>query len=183
LVEMHGGTVKAESEGVGHGSTFTVALPRLPLRPQQNAELREHPGASSAFVSLDAAPNLTGLRVLVVDDEPEARILIQEVLELCGAKAEECGTAEEAFERLKAGKFDVLVSDIGMPVEDGYSLIEKVRSLPVEKGGGIPAVALTAYARVEDRVRALKAGFQAHLPKPIEPVELAAVVASQTGRT
>ncbi len=184
LVEMHGGTVKAESEGVGHGSTFTVALPRLPLRPQQNGgQLREHPGASSAFVSLDAAPNLTGLRVLVVDDEPEARILIQEVLELCGAKAEECGTAEEAYERLIAIKYDILVSDIGMPEEDGYSLIERVRSLPPEKGGGIPAVALTAYARVEDRVRALKAGFQAHLPKPIEPVELAAVVASQTGRT
>ena len=184
LVEMHGGTVKAESEGVGHGSTFTVALPRLPLRPQRNTEqLREHPGASSAFVSLDAAPNLTGLRVLVVDDEPEARILIQEVLELCGAKAEECGTAEEAYERLLAIKYDILVSDIGMPEEDGYSLIERVRALPAEKGGGIPAVALTAYARVEDRVRALKAGFQAHLPKPIEPVELAAVVASQTGRT
>ena len=184
LVEMHGGTVKAESEGIGHGSTFTVALPRLPLRPQRNAEqLREHPGASSAFVSLDAAPNLTGLRVLVVDDEPEARILIQEVLELCGAKAEECGSADEAFERLIAGKFDILVSDIGMPDEDGYSLIERVRSLPADEGGGIPAVALTAYARVEDRVRALKAGFQAHLPKPIEPVELAAVVASQTGRT
>jgi CheY-like chemotaxis protein len=182
LVEMHGGTVKAESKGVGHGSTFTVVLPRLPLRPQQNAERRDHPGASSAFVSLDAAPDLMGLRVLIVDDEPEARILIQEVLELCGAKAEECGTAEEALERLTAGKFDILVSDIGMPEEDGYSLIERVRSLPAEKGGRIPAIALTAYARVEDRVRALKAGFQAHLPKPIEPVELAAVVASQTGR-
>ena len=184
IVEMHGGSVKAESDGIGHGSTFTVALPRLPVMPLATVtERREHPGAPSAFISLDAAPDLQGLRVLVVDDEPEARLLIQEVLELCGAKAEECGTASEAFERLTDRKFDILVSDIGMPEEDGYALIEKVRLLSAEEGGGIPAVALTAYARVEDRVRALKTGFQAHLPKPIEPVELAAVVASLTGRT
>ena len=184
LVEMHGGTVKAESEGVGQGSRFTVALPRLPVLPKtQSAQLREHPASSFAFISLDAAPDLQGLNILVVDDEPEARVLIQEVLELCGAKVEQCGNAAKAFELLSSSGFDVLVSDIGMPDQDGYALIERVRSLPHAEGGGIPAVALTAYARVEDRVRALKAGFQAHLPKPIEPVELAAVVASITGRT
>ena len=184
LVEMHGGTVKAESQGVGQGATFTVALPRLPILPNaRKNEVREHPGSSSAFVSLDAAPDLKGLRVLVVDDEPDARNLIREVLGLCGAEVEQTGTAIEAHDLISFGEFNVLVSDIGMPEMDGYALIEKVRLLPAEKGGGIPAIALTAYARVEDRVRALKAGFQAHLPKPIEPVELAAVVASLIGRT
>ena len=183
LVEMHGGHVRAESEGRGKGATFTVSLPRLPLLPQTASpakEKREHPSASTAFISIDAAPDLRGLRVLVVDDEQDSRDLVREVLELCGAEVKPCGSAAEAFETLVHESFDILVSDIGMPGGDGYALLEKVRLLP--DAGGMPAVALTAFARVEDRVRALKAGFQTHLPKPIEPVELAAVVASLTGR-
>lgn len=181
IVEMHGGTVSVASEGLGKGSTFTVLLPRLPAIPrhQQVAEERKHPKASDDdFVSIDCAPELDGLRVLVVDDEADARELLKEVLVICGSDVVTTGTAAEALEILRSGKFDVLVSDIGMPIEDGYTLIEKVRSLPDDEGGRIPAIALTAYARVEDRIRALKAGFQAHLPKPVEPVELAAVVAS-----
>ncbi len=109
---------------------------------------------------------------------PGHRDLLREVLEMCGSEVATTSTAAEALETLRNGKFDVLVSDIGMPNEDGYSLIEKVRLLTDAEGGRTPAIALTAYARVEDRIRALKAGFQAHLPKPVEPVELAAVVAS-----
>ena len=105
---------------------------------------------------------------------------MSQVLGLCGAEVQTCGSAAEALDALRAGGFDILVSDIGMPEQDGYALMEKVRALP--DGNGIPAVALTAYARVEDRVKALKAGFQTHLPKPIAPIELAAVVASLTGR-
>lgn len=181
IVEMHGGTVRVESEGEGKGSTFTVLLPRLAAIPRHRevTDEREHPRVSKDdFVSIDCAPVLDGLRVLVVDDEADARELLREVLEVCGSDVVITGTASEALETLRNGKFDVLVSDIGMPNEDGYTLIEKVRSLTDAEGGRTPAIALTAYARVEDRIRALKAGFQAHLPKPVEPVELAAVVAS-----
>lgn len=181
IVEMHGGTVSAESEGEGKGSHFTVRLPRLAAIPRhrETGDGREHPRVSEVdFVSIDCAPELDGLRVLVVDDEPDARDLLREVLEVCGSDVATASTAAEALEALTGGKFDVIVSDIGMPNEDGYTLIEKVRALPDSEGGRTPAIALTAYARVEDRIRALKAGFQAHLPKPVEPVELAAVVAS-----
>ncbi len=134
LIEMHGGTVKAESEGVGHGSTFTVALPRLPIRRREKVEEeREHPVSSTVFVSLDSAPELHGVRVLVVDDEPEARNLIREVLELCGATVKQASTAAEAYDVVGNGELDVLVSDIGMPGMDGYALIEKVRRLPAER--------------------------------------------------
>jgi len=181
IVEMHGGTVSVESEGEGKGSTFSVLLPRLAAVPRHRniEEERKHPKVSDdEFVSIDCAPELDGLRVLVVDDEADARDLLQEVLEMCGSEVVTTSTAAEALETLRNGKFDVLVSDIGMPNEDGYTLIEKVRLLSDAEGGRTPAIALTAYARVEDRIRALKAGFQAHLPKPVEPVELAAVVAS-----
>ena len=186
LIEMHGGSVKAESGGPGNGSTFVVSLPRLPLVRSASTpvEKREHPSASAAFISIDAAPDLQGLRILVVDDEPEARHLVREVLELCGATAMTAGSVAEALEVLASSeRLDILISDIGMPGEDGYSLMEKIRLLPSSECGDIRSVALTAFARVEDRVRALKAGFNAHLPKPIEPVELAAVVASLVGRS
>jgi len=180
LVEMHGGTVHAESEGEGKGTNFIVNLPRLAATPinEKRKEERVHPTASEEFISLDCAPELSGLRILVVDDEADARELLKEVLEMCSAEVTTTSTATEALFALENENFDVLVSDIGMPEEDGYTLIKKVRSLPKDKGGRIPAVALTAYARVEDRVRALTAGFQVHVPKPVEPVELAAVVAS-----
>ncbi|MDQ3322712.1 MAG: PAS domain S-box protein [Acidobacteriota bacterium] len=180
LVEMHGGTIRAESEGEEKGTSFVVKLPRLIAVPRaaKEKEKRVHPTASKEFLSIDCAPELTGLRILIVDDEADARALLRQMLEMCGSKVTTTSSAAEALDRLKSGVFDVLVSDIGMPEEDGYTLIGKVRLLPAEKGGRIPAVALTAYARIEDRVRSLTAGFQVHVPKPVEPVELAAVVAS-----
>lgn len=185
IVEMHGGTIRVESEGEGKGSTFFILLPRLAAFPRHRdtEQVREHPKVSDEFVSIDCAPELDGLRVLIVDDEADARDLLQEVLEMCGSEVVTSDTAAEALTEIRGGKFDVLISDIGMPGEDGYSLIEKVRSLTDAEGGRTPAIALTAYARVEDRIRALKAGFQAHLPKPVEPVELAAVVASLANGT
>jgi CheY-like chemotaxis protein len=122
--------------------------------------------------------DLTGLSVVVVDDEPDARALVARVLHECGAKVAAAASAEEALELIESDKPDVLVSDIGMPGEDGYALIRSVRALAPDEGGRIPAIALTAYAREEDRVRAIVAGFQHHLTKPIEPEELIAVVAS-----
>lgn len=183
LVEMHGGTVHAESEGQGEGTSFIVKLPR----PAASAALkiakvsgqeRVHPTQPSEFVSIDRAPQLNDLRVLVVDDEADSLNLLREVLEYCGSQVTIAGSAAEALAFLENEDFDILISDIGMPEEDGYKLIDKVRSLPMEKGGSIPAIALTAYARNEDRLRALMSGFQVHLPKPVEPVELAAFVAS-----
>ncbi len=183
LVEMHGGTVHVESEGLGKGARFIVKLPRpaasSPLKTAEIAgEGRVHPTQPSGFVSIDCAPQLDDLRVLVVDDEADSRDLLREVLEYCGSQVTLAGSAAEALAALEKEVFDILISDIGMPDEDGYMFIGKVRSLPKEKGGNIPAIALTAYARTEDRVRALMSGFQVHLPKPVEPIELTAVVAS-----
>jgi CheY-like chemotaxis protein len=118
------------------------------------------------------------LRVLIVDDEADSRELLRIVLEECGSEVKTAGSADEALDALKTERYDVLVSDIGMPERDGYFLIKQVRALPAEKGGRIPAVALTAYARIEDRVKALTSGFQVHVAKPVEPVEIVAVVAS-----
>jgi CheY-like chemotaxis protein len=123
------------------------------------------------------------LRVLIVEDEADSREMLLIVLTQCGAQVRAVANAADALSQLEAWRPDVLISDIEMPGEDGYSLIRKVRSLPAERGGKIPAAALTAYARAEDRMRALLAGFQLHVPKPVEPAELAAVVASLAGRT
>jgi hypothetical protein len=130
----------------------------------------------------DGQPSLDDLRVLVVDDEPDARELVAKVLTGCGAEVVSVGSACEALEEMERRRFDVLVSDIGMPEVDGYALIEKVRQLPKERGGRIPAAALTAYAGVEDRMRVLSAGYQMHIPKPIEPAELTTVVVSLAER-
>lgn len=180
LVEMHGGTVHAESEGDGTGTSFIVKLPRLiaHTRPGKEKEPRIHPTAGSSALHFEAAPELANLRMLVVDDETDSRELLRAVLEQCGAKVTTTSSAAEALEKLESATFDGLISDIGMPDEDGYTLIGKVRQLPSDKNGRLPAIALTAYARVEDRVRALNAGFQAHIPKPVEPIELVAVVVS-----
>lgn len=123
------------------------------------------------------------MRVLVVDDEADARDLMRAVLAQCGAQVTVAPTARAALEALGHAPFDVLISDIAMPEADGYDLIRTVRSLDGERGGQIPALALTAYARVEDRAAALAAGYQQHAAKPIEPLELAAAVASLAGRT
>ena len=180
LVEMHGGTVKVESEGAEKGTSFVVKLPRLIAVPRTEKEIEEriHPTVSREFISMNCAPELTGLRVLVVDDEFDSRELISIVLKECGSEVVTAGSMKETLLILEKERFDILVSDIGMPEEDGYMLINKVRALPDEQGGRIPAIALTAYARIEDRVRALTAGFQVHVPKPVDPVELVAVIAS-----
>jgi PAS domain S-box-containing protein len=177
LVELHGGTIQAESPGPGMGSTFTVNLPRKAARSEASALTV----ADDALLHSPTA--LNGLSVLVVDDEAEARDFITTVLEQRGARAIAVSSAAEAMEVLKRTRPDVLISDIRMPDEDGYDLIRKVRTLESESGGRIPAVALTGYARFEDRMRVLSAGYQMHVAKPVEPTELAAVVASLTGRT
>ncbi len=182
LVELHGGSVHAESEGEGQGATFVVQLPLMVVRRGVEQQGRRHPTAGGSMV-LDCPPQLDRLRILVVDDEEDTRDLLRTALEQCGSEVVTAGSAMEALEALEKSKPDVLISDIGMPEEDGYALIRKVRALSAARGGKVPAIALTAYARTEDRVRALVAGFQVHLPKPIEPVELVAVVASLVGRT
>ena len=133
-------------------------------------------------MSLGRLPTLDGVLILVVDDEPDARELVRATLTQCGAEVTEVASVRAALEALEGARFDVLVSDIAMPDEDGYSLIRQVRSREAEGGGGIPALALTAYARIEDRMSAIDAGYQQHAIKPIEPAELAAAVATLAGR-
>jgi PAS domain S-box-containing protein len=179
LVELHGGTVRAESPGEGQGATFVVRLPLQAVLPKGASPPRAL--AANGEATLDRAA-LEGVRVLVVDDEADARAVLAAVLEQCGAAVTTAGSVREALLALEQDHPDVLVSDIGMPGEDGYRLIQRVRALGSASGGGLPAVALTAYARTEDRMRALSAGFQAHLPKPVEPEELAALVADLARR-
>ncbi len=184
LVELHGGTAVVTSKGPGHGATFTVSLPvaAVQLEPEP-AVLRRHPEADSAL-NIKPVPciNLDNVRVLVVDDEPDARDLVKRLLEECKALVNSAATAAEAIAMLRAEKFAVLVSDIGMPNEDGYALIRNVRQLPLEQGKNTPAIALTAYASAEDRVKSITAGFQNHIAKPVDPAELIAMVASLAGR-
>jgi signal transduction histidine kinase len=177
LVEMHGGTVSAVSDGPGKGALFTVRLPiraTLPARdtPVPPAQL----GDTRASVP-DIVPSLEGLTVLVVDDERDSRELVGEVLETHGAEVVLSSSVSEALERLSQGVPHVLVSDIGMPVVDGYSLIRRVRALSPERGGKVPAIALTAYAHEIDRREAVAAGFQRHVAKPVEPSKLVSLVA------
>lgn len=181
LIELHGGTVQASSEGSGCGSTFTVTLPIKPELFSRAASepLLRVPGAAPAR---RRSVTLRGLKVLAVDDEADARELVTTVLEHAGATVLTVGTAPEAFSRLSALRPDVLVCDISMPIEDGYSLIRRVRALAPERGGRTPAIALTTYAREEDRRKALAAGFEVHVPKPVDPAELVEVVARVTGR-
>ncbi len=182
LVELHGGTVRAHSEGAGKGATFIVKLPVMPVRMETSNAERVQPASVESGVSFDP-PSLDGVKVLVVDDNADTRLFLTTVLEECKAQVKAAASVSEAMELIKQSKPDVLVSDIGMPEEDGYSLISKVRALSPEQGGLIPAAALTAYARAEDRTRSLMSGFQIHLPKPVEPAELAAVVANLAGRS
>jgi PAS domain S-box-containing protein len=188
LVELHGGTVTAESEGAGQGTTFRVSLPLMIVHQREfaakageHAAAPEHPTAGGRQ-ALEYQSELEGLRVLLVEDESDSREMLVIVLTQCRAEVRAVSNAADALSQLESWRPDVLISDIEMPGEDGYTLIRKVRNLPPERGGRIPAAALTAYARAEDRMRALLAGFQLHVPKPVEPAELAAVVASLAGR-
>ena len=184
LVDLHGGRVSATSAGVGHGATFTVVFPVLAMNALSEKRsvpiVRTDRGTSaSAHTPL---PSLDGVRALVVDDERDSRELVKRLLEEAHAVVASAGSAREAWEWLQKSTADVLISDIGMPGEDGYSLIKRVRGLTTERGGHTPAIAVTAYARAEDRVHAIRAGFQHHLSKPIEPAELIAIVASLAGK-
>lgn len=181
LVEMHGGTIHAESKGEDKGAAFVVKLPRLVALYTARGDTGELIHISSAPEKKnepDNARKLVGLNILVVDDEPDSRELLKVVLMQSGANVVTAASTADALGELAQNRFDLLVSDIGMPVEDGYALVEKLRRLPANKNGRIPAIALTAYARVEDRVRALNAGFQTHIAKPVEPTELSAVAVS-----
>jgi CheY-like chemotaxis protein len=181
LVELHGGKVTAESLGDGEGATFKVILPMISVHHNLRGEEMTRPLIGSNPLA-DRQPSLKGLRVLVVDDEHDARDRIRVVLTGRDAEVVVAGSAVEALAEMERGRFDVLVSDIGMPGMDGYALISKIRQLPVERGGRIPAAALTAYAGVEDRMRVLSAGYQIHIPKPVEPAELTTVVANLAER-
>ena len=181
LVELHGGTVTAESPGEGKGTILKVILPLISVHHELSDTDLTHTLIGGKTLT-DWQPSLADLRVLVVDDEPDARELVAAVLTGHGAEVVSVGSASEALEEMERQRFDVLVSDIGMPLMNGYGLIEKVRQLPEERGGRIPAAALTAYAGVEDRMRVLSAGYQMHIPKPVEPAELATIVANLAKR-
>ena len=181
LVDLHGGSAAVESEGEGKGATFIITLPFVGVINQNDAE-SVAPAHSDEIVTFEGLPSLQGLKVLVVDDDADTRELIREVLKECGSEVVMSRSAAEALEALEQHQPDILISDLGMPDEDGYSLISKIRSLPPERGGQIPAAALTAYARAEDRMRVLRSGFQFHLPKPVDSAELVTVVASLAGR-
>ncbi len=182
LVEMHGGTVHAESPGEGMGATFIVTIPIVATVTTGRRAPALRLADDSPTGNFDGH-ELKDLCVLIVDDEEDARDLIKTVLVQCGAEVRAAGSSDEAMVAIGRERPDVLVCDIGMPGEDGYALISRVRALPTEHGGSTPAVALTAYAREDDRIRALAAGFQVHLSKPIQPSELVAGVASVAGRT
>src|SRR5215813_9767202 len=182
IVELHGGTVHAASEGLGKGATFTVTLPVAPpARAASPDELRDE--AAGWRLTTQNPPSLSGVRVLIVDDEADARELVTMMLAQGGAVVRTAVSAPEALAACDEWRPDILIADIGMPGEDGYTLMKKLRARESERGGHIPAIALTAYGRREDRLRALSVGYESHVPKPVEPVELLAVVASLTSRT
>jgi len=181
LVELHGGSVTAESPGEGKGATFRVKLPLMAAHVEAR-DGRAHPTARQAPPVYEG-PSLRGLRVLVVDDDPDALDLVATILRRAEAEARLCSSPAEVLAAIRAWKPHVLVSDIEMPGEDGYSLIRKIRQLSSSEGGQIPAVALTAYGRPEDRVRSLSAGYSMHVAKPVDPVELGVIVANLAGRS
>jgi PAS domain S-box-containing protein len=183
LIEQHGGTVRAESAGEGRGASFTIELPlakqqQAPGRSARAAMIRSNPGTPDMTVR-----NLNGVDALVVDDDRDNRELINRILTDCGATVHIAASAREAFARFKEATPNLLITDLGMPEVDGFELLDWVRNLPREQGGQVPAIALTAFARSEDRLRALEAGFSAHISKPVEPSELIATVASVVGPT
>jgi CheY-like chemotaxis protein/anti-sigma regulatory factor (Ser/Thr protein kinase) len=182
IVEMHGGSVSVASEGEGKGATFRVRLPLMIVHTQGVREIREHP-RTEKVVPLTGLGNLSGVRVLAVDDEEDALGLLRVVLETAGAEVETISSARAALERLPGVRPDVLVVDIGMPEMDGFEFIGRVRSSDDPQVRDIPAAALTAFARSDDRTKALQSGFEMHLAKPIDPGELVASVATLVRRS
>jgi two-component system CheB/CheR fusion protein len=188
LVELHGGTVEAQSAGEGTGATFTMILPIPALLMQPTGAEVQEAGSLDLAAPAVAAPEpertlLTGLSVLVVEDDADSRESLVKVLEQYGARGTGAASAREAMQALEVAVPNVLVSDIGMAGEDGYDLIRKVRTLPAERGGRLPALAVTAYGEERDRLKAISAGFQAHVAKPVAPRELVIEVARLAGRT
>lgn len=185
LVELHGGTIRAESPGEGRGTTFIL---RLPVMIVHNAEhlsavvTEQHPLAGEVRAQPAEWARLDGVHVLIVDDERDARDLLITILAQSGAGVTAVATVADALEELRIKKPDLLMSDIEMPDEDGYSLIRRVRALEDRQSRSIPAIALTAHARASDRLRALSAGYQLHMPKPVEPAELVMAIANLTNR-
>jgi CheY-like chemotaxis protein/nitrogen-specific signal transduction histidine kinase len=181
LIEAHGGTVTAQSAGEGQGATFIIRLPVTLAKLESATVARAHPTAR-VLVPAYVAPGLEGVRVLVVDDDLDGLELAAAILTAARAEVRTCQSAAEALSAFRAWRPDVLIADIEMPGEDGLSFIRKIRALEPTEGGKVPAIALTAYGRVEDRLRTLSAGFSMHVPKPVDPSELTTVVASLAGR-
>jgi PAS domain S-box-containing protein len=177
LVELHGGSIRAESEGAGRGATFTVSLPISPLR---TPSFVRPPALHLTAIAprLEYPSEVEGLDVLVVDDEADAREVLSALLARCKMRITTAATVEEAIDLVQKNRPDIVISDIGMPEADGYALIKRLRALGPEQGGRTPAVALTAFARTEERTKALVSGFNMHVPKPVEPAELLAVLAT-----
>jgi len=182
LVELHGGSVRAESPGDGHGATFVVRIPLAVSSFAGPPSVRSSARSLASLERLATTHELEGVRLLVVDDEPDARELLRSVLEQRKATVSTASSADEAYDLFLSVRPDVLISDIGMPGTDGYALMHRIRALPPEQGGRTPAVALTAFTRMEDRTRALLAGYNLHIPKPVEPAELVVVVANLSGK-
>jgi CheY-like chemotaxis protein len=185
IVEMHGGGVSASSQGKGQGATFKIRLPLISASRLPEPESQLSPAAAPKAKERSYSENghrLDGVRVLLVEDNPDTLEMLKFIFSERGAEVITAASVNEALEALERWRPDALVSDIAMPDRDGYDLIREVRSREPEQGGLIPAVAVTAYTRAEDRVRALAAGFQMHVAKPIDPDELIAVVASLTGQ-
>jgi PAS domain S-box-containing protein len=183
LVELHGGIVEAHNREDVKGAVFTVKLPIMAVHPkteQRLNEIEQNIQAVGGSIPFDCPPSIEGTKILVVDDEHDARILLRTILEQCGAEVETSENAAQAFSSIENYKPDILVSDIGMPDEDGYDLIRKIREKEKGTGKRLPAVALTAFARAEDRLKALTAGYNMHVPKPVEPAELIVVIANLT---
>ena len=178
LIEQHGGTVRAESPGEGLGSSFSIELPLAKAAPPTKRSRAGLVGAPAPATPEMTLVDLAGRSVLVVDDDRDARELIARILTDCHAKVRIAASAREAFEALRTDGPDLLISDLGMPEVDGFELLSWVRGLGRDRGGLTPAIALTAFARSEDRLRALEAGFNSHISKPVEPSELIAAVAS-----
>ena len=182
LTELHGGTVSADSPGLGQGAMFTVELPLMP-RCELPDRTESHLLSLESLPELNPTSSLEGVRVLVVDDEADARSLLTLVLEECGAQVHAAASVRQALMAIPQFYPQVLISDIAMPEEDGYTLIRQVRRMELSEGGYLPAAAVTAYARAEDRTRALKAGYDIHLPKPVDTGELIAVVERLAARS
>jgi CheY-like chemotaxis protein len=181
LVELHGGTIEADSDGREKGSTFKVRLPVATIDPQ--ASLKSTDSSTEELTRRTGAriPDLSFVKVLAIDDAADARQLLSAVLEQFGANVLTASSAKEGLEFVTAWEPDVVVCDIGMPEQDGYNFIAQVRKLNPENGGNIPAIALTAYVRIEDRMRALAAGYQMFVPKPVEAAELASLIQAVIG--